>query len=104
MSDQNFKVPDEVEKMLKSGKDLSELAKQLCEQLGEMERKIREASRASSCRESNARIEETTSHARSLVRSPRQDSSRDQELREQLEKDDIGSETKRRWKNISSAD
>ena len=70
MSDQEFqKFLDEVEKMLKKeGKNLSELAKQLLQNnSGEMERKIREASRAVKLQGIERTIEETY-FARALAR------------------------------------
>src|SRR5271154_5885645 len=70
MSDQEFqKFLDEVEKMLKKeGKNLSELAKQLLQNnSGEMERKIREASRAVKLQGIERTIEENY-FARALAR------------------------------------
>jgi uncharacterized protein with von Willebrand factor type A (vWA) domain len=98
MSDQEFqKFLDEVEKMLKKqGKDLSELAKQLLQNnSGEMERKIREASRAVKLQGIERTIEENY-FARALARQLGLDKieAEIKELREQLEKMDIGSELK----------
>jgi len=98
MSDQEFqKFLDEVEKMLKKqGKDLSELAKQLLQNnSGEMERKIREASRAVKLQGIERTIEENY-FARALARALGLDKieAEIKELREQLEKMDIGSELK----------
>src|SRR5713226_2247389 len=96
MSDQEFqKFLDEVEKMLKKqGKDLSELAKQLLRNnSGEMERRIREASRAVRLKGIERTIEENY-FARALARALGLDKieAEIKELREQLEKMDIGSE------------
>src|ERR1700688_814837 len=98
MSDQEFqKFLDEVEKMLKKeGKNLSELAKQLLQNnSGEMERKIREASRAVKLQGIERTIEENY-FARALARQLGLDKieAEIKELREQLEKMDIGSELK----------
>src|ERR1700733_5948540 len=98
MSDQEFqKFLDEVEKMLKKeGKNLSELAKQLLQNnSGEMERKIREASRAVKLQGIERTIEKNY-FARALARQLGLDKSEAEikELREQLEKMDIGSELK----------
>src|SRR5258705_835235 len=98
MSDQEFqKFLDEVEKMLKKqGKDLSELAKQLLQNnSGEMERKIREASRAVKLQGIERTIEENY-FARALARALELDKieSEIKELRDQLDKMDIGSELK----------
>src|SRR5258708_25272319 len=98
MSDQEFqKFLDEVEKMLKNqGKDLSELAKQLLQNnSGEMERKIREASRAVKLQGIERTIEENY-FARALARALGLDKieAEIKELRDQLEKMDIGSELK----------
>ncbi len=98
MSDQEFqKFLDEVEKMLKKqGKDLSELAKQLLQNnSGEMERKIREASRAVKLQGIERTIEENY-FARALARALGLDKieAEIKELREQLEKMDIRSELK----------
>src|ERR1700756_3539293 len=95
MSDQEFqKFLDEVEKMLKKeGKNLSELAKQLLQNnSGEMERKIREASRAVKLQGIERTIEENY-FARALARQLGLDKieAEIKELREQLEKMDIGS-------------
>src|SRR6266853_5168804 len=98
MSDQEFqKFLDEVEKMLKKeGKNLSELAKQILQNnSGEMERKIREASRAVKLQGIERTIEENY-FARALARALGLDKieAEIKELREQLEKMDIGSELK----------
>jgi len=92
MSDQEFqKFLDEVEKMLKKeGKNLSELAKQLLQNnSGEMERKIREASRAVKLQGIERTIEENY-FARALARQLGLDKieAEIKELREQLEKMD----------------
>ena len=94
MSDQEFqKFLDEVEKMLKKqGKDLSELAKQLLQNnSGEMERRIREASRAVRLKGIERTIEENY-FARALARQLGLDQLEGEikELREQLEKMEIG--------------
>src|SRR3979411_2728665 len=98
MSDQEFqKFLDEVETMRKKqGKDLYELAKQLLQNnSGEMERKIREASRAVKLQGIERTIEENY-FARALARALGLDKieAEIKELREQLEKMDIGSELK----------
>jgi len=95
MSDQEFqKFLDQVEKMLqKEGKNLSELARQLLQNnSGEMERKIREASRAVKLNGIERTIEENY-FARALARQLGLDKieAEIKELREQLEKMDIGS-------------
>src|SRR3984885_5970218 len=98
MSDQEFqKFLDQVEMMLqKEGKNLSELAKQLLQNnSGEMERKIREASRAVKLQGIERTIEKNY-FARALARQLGLDKieAEIKELREQLEKMDIGSELK----------
>src|SRR5208337_3447732 len=100
MSDQEFqKFLDQVEKMLqKEGKNLSELAKQLLQNnSGEMERKIREASRAVKLNGIERTIEENY-FARALARQLGLDKieAEIKHLREQLEKMDIGAELKAR--------
>ena len=99
MSDQEFqKFLDQVEEMLKEqGKKLSELAKQLLQNnTGQLEKHAaRGRARRASCRASSARSRRTTSPARSRARSASTRSKQEiKELREQLEKLDIGSELK----------
>jgi len=97
MSDQEFKSSwDEVrEDAEEQGKTFRTRQAAIAEQSARWNARFARPRAPSSCRESNARSRRTTSHARSLVRSPRQDRSRDsRRLREQLEKMDIGSELK----------
>src|SRR5882757_3505148 len=98
MSDQEFqKFLDEVTEMLKKeGKNLSELAKKLLQNnSGELERKINEAARAVKLSGIERTIEENY-FARALARQLGLDKieAEIKNLREQLEKMDVGSELK----------
>jgi uncharacterized protein with von Willebrand factor type A (vWA) domain len=100
MSDQEFqKFLDQVEKMLKKeGKNLSELAKQLLQNnSGAMEKKLREAARAARLKGIERTIEENY-FARALARELGLDKieAEIKELREQLEKMDLGEAMKAR--------
>src|SRR6202161_1903484 len=101
MSDQEFqKFLDEVEKMLKKeGKNLSELAKQLLQNnSGEMERKIREASRAVKLQGIERTIEENY-FARALARQLGLDKI-EAEIKELREKRDIRQKEDQRLNQI----
>ncbi len=98
MSDQEFqRFLDQVEEMLKKeGKNLSELAKQLLQNnSGELERKLREAARAVRMSGIERTIEENY-FARALARQLGLDKieAEIRELREQLEKMDLGNALK----------
>jgi uncharacterized protein len=98
MSDQEFqRFLDEVEEMLKKeGKNLSELAKQLLQNnSGELERRLREAARAVRMSGIERTIEENY-FARALARQLGLDKieAEIRELREQLEKMDLGNALK----------
>ena len=100
MSDQEFqKFLDQIEEMLKKeGKNLSELAKQLLQNnSGAMEKKLREAARAARLKGIERTIEENY-FARALARELGLDKieAEIKELREQLEKMDLGTEMKAR--------
>src|SRR5262252_728690 len=100
MSDQEFqKFLEDVEKMLqKEGKKLSELAKQLLQNnSGALERRLREAARAAKLKGIERTIEENY-FARALARELGLDKieAEIKELREQLEKMDLGQAMKAR--------